>query len=270
LALHNYHDAFQVFPPACLNPGTRVLIPSLASEPLRNHTGYLYLLPFLEQTTLHDQIDFGKATGRADRNGPTAPNFPAGEGIQAVLNDVKLNVFRCPSDPPWGEPHTLVGWADYASDNFTRVSYGFVSATEDHGLSTVWKNDTNQLRSAFGYNGAARLADIQDGTSNTIVMIETPFRKSFPNASATLNDKLFGPFFQGYAHTFFIVPRNGGINQNKDGKGNPDAWGAGSRHPAGCQALFGDASVHYLDESISIANLQALVSVNGGEIVNLP
>jgi len=260
LGLHNYHDAFGVFPPACLNPG-KAGTAIAAGEPVRNHTGYLYLLPFIEQTALHDQIDFTIATGAAD------PNSLGGGGYQTVLDNVKLDVFRCPSDPPWEEPHTDSRTNHWAASNYTRVSYGFVSSTVDHAISQPWKSDANTLKSAFGVNGAARLADIKDGTSNTIVMIETPYHKG------TASPGFAGPYFQAYAHTYFIVPRRDGINFNSDGKGNATYWGAGSRHAAGCQSLFGDASVHYLDESISKGTgglLEALVSVNGGETVNLP
>jgi len=252
LALHSYHDAFHVFPPACLNPGTRLPIASLSGEPVRNHTGYLYLLPFLEQTTLHDQIDFTSATGAADHN-----SFGGGGFQTAVLGGVKLNVFRCPSDPPYDEPHASES-ADYRAEEFTRVSYGFVrEAIENSGtVLLTWRDDTQAKKAALGINGSARMADLKDGTSNTIVMIETPFRK---------NVDIFGPFFQGYVHTHFTVPTKSGINRAD----NPP-WGAGSRHPAGCQSLFGDASVHYIDESISAGALTDLISIKGGETVTLP
>src|ERR671912_555830 len=55
LALHNYHDTFKVFPPALLNSGhvSAGYVTANFPEGPRNHSGHLFLLPFIEQTTLH-------------------------------------------------------------------------------------------------------------------------------------------------------------------------------------------------------------------------
>src|SRR5262249_34933873 len=72
IALQNYHEQYSVFPPSAVNPGT-IGAPITGSPPgfvpagmIRNHTGYLMLLPMLDLGTLYDKIDFRLATGEAD------------------------------------------------------------------------------------------------------------------------------------------------------------------------------------------------------------
>ena len=264
LALHNYHDTHGVLPPSCLNPGALGSSSFVAPGQIRNFTGYLFLLPYVEQQPLHDRIDFNVATGLADWEGV------GGGGHQAVLQNVKLDVYRCPSDIPWDDPHTHTPVPSpthgsstmYTIHGATRVSYGFVHDDTEWNKRQSYARDTDGTRSAFGHNGAAALNDIKDGTSNTMLLIETPFRK---------NSTAFGPFLMAYVHTHFIHPSLNGINEEYQGNPWPYAWGAGSKHPGGCQAVFGDASVHFISETIDrFTVLRALETASGGEIVTLP
>jgi len=49
LALHNYHDAHRIFPPAAINPGSANCdgVNGSAAAPIMNHTFYQMLLPYL-------------------------------------------------------------------------------------------------------------------------------------------------------------------------------------------------------------------------------
>ena len=73
LALHNYHDVFNQFPASAINPGCYLsnnpTYLNYGSGGVRNTTGYLLLLPYLEQANLYSKIDFSIATGRADWHG---------------------------------------------------------------------------------------------------------------------------------------------------------------------------------------------------------
>ncbi len=250
LAMHNYHDVHNVLPPSCNNPGSNRSNGFVPSGQIRNHTGYLYILPQLEQTALWQSINFNLPTGRTDWKSR------GGGGTQAVLTKVKLPVFRCPSDPPYRDPYTYNSHPAYAMDQFTRVSYGFVHDNTEYSKGTLYTGDTTADRSAFGQNGAARFADIKDGTANTMLMIETPYKKYSPT---------FGPFFQAFTHTHFIIPYRFGINDNWLGSGVPYAWGAGSKHTGGCHTLLADGAVRFLSQNMSRNTIRALVSINNGE-----
>ncbi|MBP88325.1 MAG: prepilin-type cleavage/methylation domain-containing protein [Planctomycetaceae bacterium] len=256
IALHNYHDTYKVLPPSCLNPGGIGTNSFIAAGEIRNFTGYLFILPFLEQQPLHDQVDFRIATGHADWMGV------GGGGHQAVLQNVALPTLRCPSDIPYDDPHTYNPQNMYTLHEATRVSYGFVHDATEYSKRLVYGHDSSPTRSVFGNNGAAVLNHIKDGTSNTMAMIETPFRKA---------STAYGPFFMAYVHTHFIYPTGRGINEQYQGNSWPYAWGAGSKHPGGCLSVFADASVQFIPETIDRWTvLRALETANGGETVNFP
>ena len=62
LALHSYLETHFVLPPGSVNRGVS---PGPAGKytQILNHTGWIYLLPFLDQTPLYEQIDLNCATG---------------------------------------------------------------------------------------------------------------------------------------------------------------------------------------------------------------
>jgi prepilin-type N-terminal cleavage/methylation domain-containing protein len=73
LALHNYHDTHGVMPPSVINPGSYMAGANgntygMKPGSVRNTTGYLLLLPQLDQTPLYNQINFNMATGQTDWN----------------------------------------------------------------------------------------------------------------------------------------------------------------------------------------------------------
>jgi prepilin-type N-terminal cleavage/methylation domain-containing protein len=257
IGLHNYHDVYHVFPPSTVNPGSNLSNNFVPSGMIRNHTGYLYLLPYVDQAPLWQQIDFNRATGPADWQGV------GGGGTQAVLDNVRIPIQQCPSDTPYDDPHTYPTQNMYTASNFTRVSYGFVHETYEYDTyaGQIWSKNLNPYRSAFGINGAARIRDIKDGTTNTMLLIETPLRKEGCGTAYC-----FGPYLQAYTHTHFITPYNRGLNEKYNGTQYPYAWGAGSAHPGGAQTVLGDGSVRFLSENINRNILRALESINGGEV----
>lgn len=214
------------------------------------------MLPMIEQANLYGRIDFNLPTGRADWNGV------GGGGEQAVLANVRIAAFECPSDPPFDSPHTYTPQNMYTLSNATRVSYGFVHESTEYNANTgnLWARNLNLSRSAFGINSSANMRDITDGTSNTMLMIETPFRKQSTN---------YGPFLQAFTHTHFIIPTEFGINRWSvtTPKRLVYAWGAGSQHVGGAQLVLADGSVRFISENISSITVASLVSIAGGEVV---
>jgi len=257
VALHNYHDTYKVLPPSDLNGGSRYSANYVPAGQIRNFTGYLLLLPFIEQGPLHDQIDFSLPTGEADWTSV------GGGGTQAIFDNtyVKIPILACPSDVPYDDPHSYAPQNMYTVKNTMRVSYGFSIDTYEYAHTNSYAKYTGANKSAFGHNGGAVLNHIKDGTSNTMLMIETPFKKS---------STAYGPFLVGYTHTHFITPGNRGINEDYNNTGVPYAWGAGSQHPGGCQATMGDASVQFIQETIDRNVLWAITTAQKGEALSYP
>ena len=254
LALMNYHEIFKVFPASYTNGGEIRSNYYLPYGQIKNHTGYLALLPYLDQQPMYDAIDFRFATGMADWR------QRGGGQRQPAIEDKNLEVMRCPSDANFDDPHTY-GWQNmYTIHNASRVSYGFVHRHHEYAIYSTYGRDLAWYKTAFGKNGAARLGSIKDGASQTMLMIETPYRKW---------SRAYGPYLQAYTHTHNILPRQYGINYDYRGSGRPYAWGPGSRHTSGCHVLFGDGRVAFVNEAMEQATLNALTTIKGREAVEL-
>jgi prepilin-type N-terminal cleavage/methylation domain-containing protein len=153
LGLHNYHDSNSKFPMG----GVLALPPIPASNaPANHHTWLTYLLPYIEQAPLYNATNI---------------KTPAwGQGV--VSTD--LNILRCPSDAGYKNASETQGIA------FTNYSgsegYHWWSTAY---LDPAWGGDWTQLPKAGDYSGlfavtrTFNMADITDGTSNTVVIAET-------------------------------------------------------------------------------------------------
>jgi len=265
LALHNYHETFGQFPASYVNGGEVRSNYYVPYGQIKNHTGYLLLLPYLDQEPMYNAIDFRFATGMADWRAR------GGGQRQPAIEGKNLEVLRCPSDATFDDPHTY-GWQNmYTIHNASRVSYGFVHRQHEYGIYACYSMDIywrweysggtwtkKYMKSAFGKNGGAKFTDILDGASQTMLMIETPYRKW---------SRAYGPYLQAYTHTHNILPIQYGINYDYRASGRPYAWGPGSRHTGGCHVLFGDGRVTFVNEAMGREQLTAMVTIMGREAV---
>ncbi len=278
LALHNYHDTYKRFPIGVMNPGTQVhaTLPytSTCAVDCRNTPWTLYILPFIEQQPLYDQINFSLPMGPAQRSG-TGPAVHQG----ALFANTALGAFQCPSDPQYLDPQTIAGTAHYGIVNGRRSSYWFPLVNRLEDTSVHWDRDIRVLptthpfypgavaRGAFGINGAARIGDITDGTSNTMLLSETPFKK---------NASVYGPYWTAWNYTSGVeFPTNTVAINRKNGclvNGRPTcptAWGAGSKHPGGMQCTLADASVRFMAETTPWQICQTLAMIGDGQVVSM-
>lgn len=103
LGLHNYHSAFNKFPYSVAGDGS-LTSGSAAPGPgqVRNHRGWLALLPFIEQQSLYDMADMNLAMGSHIRDGATGTISGPLPGQPGTANDVVVSTpvetFLCPSD----------------------------------------------------------------------------------------------------------------------------------------------------------------------------
>ena len=255
LAQHNYHDTSKMFAPSTVNPGSNLSSSFVPAGQIRNHTGYLYLLPHMDQGPLFKKIDFKSATGKADW-------LAVGGGAdQVILQNTRVDAFVCPSEVTYDTPHTYATQNMYTITAGQRVSYGFVHETTEYdgNAGRIWTANLNASRSANGINASASTAHIKDGTSNTFLLIETPFRKQ---------NSAYGPFLAAYTHTHFIIPTTYGINKPWTPPNPlPYAWGAGSQHTGGCHAVMADGAVRFLNQTLSSTVVAALVSISQKDLV---
>jgi prepilin-type N-terminal cleavage/methylation domain-containing protein len=267
LALHNYHDTHNIFPPGAINPGTQVStnLPytSDCANQCRNIPFTLLLLPYIDQTPLYNQINFSLPMGQAQRSG-TGPSTNQG----ALFLSVSSAAFQCPSDVPYSDPYNNAGSTAYSITNGRRSSYWFPTHDRLEDQNAFYRNyiplSNPQNKVMFGINGAALMRDIVDGTTNTMMLSETPFKK---------NSIGYGPFWNAWNYTSGVEVGPGKqVINDKNGCGGgpggcPRAWGAGSMHDGGMHITLADGSSRFISQNIDINLLLALVTVGRREVL---
>ena len=182
LALHNYHDEYQAFPPAYTVDAD--------GKPL--HSWRTLILPYMEQKALYDKIDLTKPW-----------DDPANAEVFKLNN---IEAYRCPSE---------LGPA-------THTTY----------LAVVTSN------SCLRPGGSARLSDIKDGTSGTLMVTEVDSEHAVPwMAPADADESLF----LAIGSTSKLV------------------------HAGGMHALHADGAVRFLNVGLSAEIRRALISIDGNE-----
>lgn len=152
LALHNYHDTFNRMPAAYY----RAWPTSNGSTFGTPGWGWgAMILPRIEQQALYEVMNPG--TLRLDGNAVT--KTPA---------QTPLPMFRCPSDTG---PKTNANRGNYGTSNYVAV-FGALYDQASVGQAVVAGSVSNANTGIFGPNSGVRLAEIQDGTSNTIMIGE--------------------------------------------------------------------------------------------------
>jgi prepilin-type N-terminal cleavage/methylation domain-containing protein/prepilin-type processing-associated H-X9-DG protein len=152
----------------------------------------------------------------------------------------------------------------------------------DHG-NTTRQDQLSGIFNRLGIKGGMNFGAVRDGTSNTIFMGEV---------IGECHDHWDGGWWRmnaiGNGESSTSVPINlfttcAGSPQEAANKGYPYngitsmpdcvlkdnwnlAWGFRSRHPQGCQFVFGDGSVHFISQTVNYATYQRL----GGRRDGLP
>jgi len=260
LAAHNYHDAYGRFPPGALGP--RAGFPQFNG--LKEHGMATFLLPFVEQSSLFQQY-------RWDVSWLDPPNQP--------VVTTQLRVWQCPSaeanrvhdgslvtvTPPTEELFSgSAACADYAG--ILGVHAGLVQTGLVGPLSGP-RDVAGYYEGVFVVNANSRMADILDGTSNTILMAECAGRPQlWQGRSKVPNVWLTGGPWASRGLLW-------GRGATPDGTGFYGTCAVNctndreiySFHPGGANAVFADGSVHFLQAALNIRILASLITRAGGE-----
>jgi prepilin-type processing-associated H-X9-DG protein len=289
LALHNYHSALNVLPPCKVGNGQVVNNPVLIKYVL-NTTGWVLMLPYIEQQAAYNQYNFNSCSSSAKQppaSGPTAPVL-GNDTVNLAITTARYSFLECPSHSDAGELRdNLVGTTEpYSMRGARRTSYFFCSGQYDDGTSPYTNLLVRRLQplGAFGNDGAARIDDIQDGTSNVIAIGESV-------GGRTKVDPLWGPWgltgtrtcchgrVASSANNTTLTPallapsavdaRDHHINSayNNDPQKRHFAWAFSSQHTGGAQFVFCDGSVKFLPETMDYLTLCRLAFIADGETV---
>ena len=299
LALHNYLDTNQIFPPALNHPGRvscsgstpGVYGATLYSDHNRvqNTPGWVYLLPYNEQAVAYSLYDFDVTASLSSPCG-FALAGPTNLNPNLAVTSMAMPGLECPSHPQAGEISTsapTTSGSFFSREKARRASYAFATGgmTDYSSLYTAYQSDIRQ--GMFGNSGGARLRDITDGTSNSIAIGESWGGELFKRHGN------YGPWGLTGTHTCCHLYTPSSSNDRLDistvstisGSGtfashfkinaviNNDplkrqySWGYGSRHAGGIQALMADGSVKFISENIDVLTFWRLTYIHDGHVV---
>ena len=150
LAFHNYESAHRVFPPFATMNGQ-------GSATWQGYSAFCQVLPFIEQSPLHAKLTTDSNNFFVFYYNPVATT---------AVRATSVSAFLCPSANRWpqsGTNHTTNG---------PGCNYGV-----SYGASILWNNFANQngmfrSQSALTAKASVRIAEVIDGTSNTLMLSE--------------------------------------------------------------------------------------------------
>jgi prepilin-type processing-associated H-X9-DG protein len=293
LGLQNYHDANGRFP-----VGKHATFPQ---NDMARWSVHAYLLPYIEQGNVYNQLDFTQPPdmGDHDFDFPSCGFYTNPNGANLACRTV-IDTFLCPSDSaargvvaPNG---VIYPWNNYRANMGTT----FMCDLGNGNPSTV--APTAFADGIFYYASKVRIADITDGTTNTVMVSEhlTSGGQFKVNAAmyliqntTTLDD----------THNACQSIVQGMTPSICDGAGIcwavgetcctlynhvslPNGWTCGgipfpgtmvnmamdvppsSNHPGGINVVMCDGSVHFIAQVIDLATWRALGTRAGGEPIS--
>jgi len=294
LAMHNYHDVFNLFPQGNFASTQNVGGGGLNSSPYQGFSAQAMLLPYLDQSALYNQLNFDVIV--------TDSTHPAVTGglANSVLRTRKIQAFLCPSDR--ASLNTLAG------NNYV------VSG----GPSLWWRQGVTNQVGLFNFGRPINVRDVTDGTSNVIAASESLKGDGTTAAASTVvTDKgnvvrgvsmstiVFNyssiPFLsQGVIDSAASSSGSGGYNGNArvewitgtcgqtvfntiatpnypvpdniacttcTAYDNSGLFTARSRHTGGAQVLMADGSVRFAGDNIDLTSWQRLGHISDGNII---
>ena len=307
LALFNYESSNGCFPSGgeSTNFSASTTAPMAATQFVDgNYSTLARLLQYLEGTTIFNTINFNYEYNNSGLGNTTA--FSA-----------SLNVFLCPSavrQPGGGregassqtdtECNAVGGYgvADYGPTVYTDICPTGCTTGIGAGGATPYRAKETRVNGLLK-QGKTSIAEITDGTSNTIAIAEdagrdarfiSPYTRGTGSAAYTgLNYNIYSPTDSGLGLRYWRwAEADGGfgvsgqinnkfrpMNETTPWQQPPGSLSTGgnnagandeifSYHPGGANCLFGDGSVKFLKDSTSVVILRSVVTLSGGEVVS--
>ncbi|MGC8641401.1 MAG: DUF1559 domain-containing protein [Isosphaeraceae bacterium] len=306
LAMHNYHQANNVFPTGNIRLPGQSLMPGASPcgydifNNCQDTPWFCLLLPYVEQGNLANSYNY-----LLGAEGPMTP-LPLGFIANSTVAATQVATMQCPSDRDMNFQITpqYAGGA-LSGPTMTKGNYGVswgntywaqgnmpVSSFQPPMIDPYTKIPPVFMQSAFGHYTIGIQA-VTDGSSNTVFAAEVlkgelydvrglmwssiPGGGSFfsrlpPNSPVdyyTMADGSSAIFGDWLNQPVFCVNEPGMDLPCTGNAGDQPAFaGARSRHPGGLNVLNGDGSVRFVKNSINMRTWLGLNTIAGGEVIS--
>ena len=289
LGCHTHHSATQEFPFA------------RKYDIWDTYTWTQLILPHIEQTAVYEGYwtlpERGYTTSYPGPNGPIGDDARLRESRHAAIA-----AFYCPSDISPTENEIGTGTYGFMRGNYRGcVGSGDMYGDSVDSTSGPWGVGAFGVEPGQSFDTDAnvptrgvRIADVQDGTSNTLLISEGLVPNVAPGWGGPMGETIYGNM-GGALFSAALTPNSsapdqviGPCPQNLgDGKYRPpcvmianSAWwspsakgahaAARSNHPGGVNAALADGSVSFFSESIDQRLWRAMATREGKEAYSLP
>jgi len=265
LALHNYHDAIGSFPPGLISTRDPVTFDN-------DGPGWGWasmILSQLEQGSLYNSVNFvqpieasGNSTARLSR----------------------INTFLCPTDAYLQPQFTVVD----ASTSNTTLGTPICDVASSSYVGCVGSGDPSSLypyvstdappgrdnnNGLFFRNRSVRIADISDGTSQTIAVGEktqnlarATWTGAVTNAAVPITLLQAEDGLSPEGGDALVIAHTGELDGPNSRPAHADQFW--SLHPGGALFLFVDGSVRFLKEKRPLSIFRAMATRAGCEILS--
>jgi prepilin-type N-terminal cleavage/methylation domain-containing protein len=267
LAFQNYESTHRAFPPGFISRVTGPW-PGGGNNPIPEAgpgwSFFALMLPQMEQSNLHNSIDFTLSI--------TAPR-------NQLARSSKVGAYQCPSDT-WNQPvsvwPTSLGVNDLAPSSYVACLGGGNPANAP-GYSALYEE--LPFNGMFHRNTAIKVRDVTDGTSNTIGIGErasmfTPngWAGVIPMAQTVFSPRIASSRRQTVGQTARPAITMATVHVRTGGPNSPTGSPGGfwSPHNGGALFLLMDGSTHIISTNVDMTIFRAMAGRDDGIPLELP
>jgi prepilin-type N-terminal cleavage/methylation domain-containing protein/prepilin-type processing-associated H-X9-DG protein len=254
LAIHAYEVLHQVYPAGrigCDDTGETQRVascpPGLPAEKKTGASGFVEILPQLEQQPLYDQLAVYEG-GLWNRNVDDLGWYDDRGKCRGVKE--RIEIFVCPSD-------TSQAMSDvYAPVRAATSSYALVQGSRGPDVATrVAKFDNNGM---FLYVTRRQVRQVEDGLSQTALLGEVVLSDTWESSNTWSYALVNADCLRSTANPLNTRPGAGITLERQNGA-------FGSQHPGGAVFCFADGHVRFVAEGLDRDLYQALSTIDGSE-----
>jgi prepilin-type N-terminal cleavage/methylation domain-containing protein/prepilin-type processing-associated H-X9-DG protein len=280
LAVQNYHDQQGAFP---VGWGYFSWFDPTWSLPPKRSTWFASFLPQMEQMNLYNALNFSFPNVGGTFAGVSGTQFIQSTALASIVNS-----FICPSDgkarPLLASPTQVLTLSQTSYAGNAGVTNIISWCSSANGMTcTGWIPPSGM----FGVDMSTRIADVTDGTSNTVLVGEYSQYRNDPDpvmnfwtVGANFGSSVGGGVgrLQGIVlmiakpNAPILIPQPTPTNPFND-RFNPQyqvagQWGFRSFHPGGVNMAYVDGSVRFMKETVNNVTYQSLGTKGAGETIS--